>query len=219
MGKGRHKYQCAGRSWRALGLCCLVWFCYPKPFGAFRKLLPFLQCETCQLSLLVLEFLLLVHYSLSDQWDPKLRKSKKWGVLKKCLLKPKHFSKFVLLHSHCPTENDFYVGPWPAWDSGCMTPSQQDLTDTATSSACPARSSRADMGQGGEGFPNGRGQIQSCSALSPSHLLRGVCGSLVNLNAFNANAGCTMKRNVLLVCRICTIYSNISNLPKQISPL
>lgn len=99
-----------------------------------------------------------------------------------------------------------------AWDSGCMTPSQQDLADTATSLACPT-------GSGRRGFPKWQRPNSELLSFVPLTSPQRVCGSLVNPNAFNANTRCTMKRNVLLICRVCTIHSNISSLPEEIPPL
>lgn len=87
------------------------------------------------------------------------------------------------------------------------------------SPANPAQFLRAGMDQGSEACPNSRGQIQSCLALSPSHLFRGVCSRLFDQNASNANTRRgvhTMKRNVWFICRICTVYTNISSLPEQV---
>lgn len=160
---------------------------------------------------MVLEFLLLINYSLSDQWEPKLRKSKKWGVLKKRLLKPKYFSKLVILHSNYPTESDSYIGPWQPETAAVWHQVSRTL-QTLMSLVCPT-------GSGRWGFPKWQRLNSELLSFVPLTSPQRVCGSLVNPNAFNANTRCTMKRNVLLIYRDCTIYSNISSLPEKIPPL
>lgn len=146
--------------------------------------------------------------------NQNLGKAKKLSVLRKCLLNPQHFSKFVLLHSHYVAESDSYTEPWPAWASSCRTASQWHLRDTSMSSVCPLHHQHWHR-PGQAEFPNGRGQSQLCAL----HISSGIFGLLIPEDLMPIIMQVYNEEKCLLICRICTTCFNISSLPKQIPSL